>query len=832
MFSKKKRISIFVLIVLLIFPSLLLAQGMSGQGIFVDGHAVSTDNIPQASYQELLEQPSREVPKPFDEELYLYKHRLINGLILPESIDSRSLMKDSAFESSPTSILLLNSDFAGMGYTDWNPPDPILAVGPDHIVEMVNSSWAIFDKTGNKLYQTTLYDWWSNVSPSGAPYDPKLIFDQESQRWVLLAAARSDATGAAEYLISVSDDANPLGTWCNWKLDATLNGSTVTNSWADYPQIGSDDTAIYITSNQFSYGTFLYSKLRILKKSEVYQTSGCSAITWWDFWNFENADSSSVFTWQPVRTLNSSSREWLVNTVDRLSGDAITLWSVTNAGTWPPTLTREATIPVQHYGAPPDAKQLGGSSLIDTGDSRLYNAVCSGNKIYTSTTENCDWGTSDNVEACVRFVVIDTISKTVTSDSRLGADNFYYFYPAICPDNYDNVYAGFSRSGSTEYAGIWYIGRQASDGYVSGSVQLKAGEGYYLNSDSYGRNRWGDYSGIALDPSRGTIWINNEYATAFNTWGTWFGELSFNTPSTITVTSPTGGETWYAGDTNTITWSSSNAGSDVKIEVSRDGGSTWSSITGSTPNVGSYAWTVTSPTSSACRIRITSISYPSATDMSSANFIIAARSITVTSPTGGETWYAGDTNTITWSSSNAGSDVKIEVSRDGGSTWSSITGSTPNVGSYAWTVTSPTSSACRIRITSISYPSATDMSSVDFIIAAPQPIVTITCVPDSTIISRGGTLNYTVTITNNANVSTTILVATNVTKTDGSTYPAAGYLIGPLSVYLGPYESKSGHKSHTIPTGATLGHYIYHGYVGKVGVGLIYECQFDFDVTL
>jgi hypothetical protein len=123
------------------------------------------------------------------------------------------------------------------------------------------------------------------------------------------------------------------------------------------------------------------------------------------------------------------------------------------------------------------------------------------------------------------------------------------------------------------------------------------------------------------------------------------------------------------------------------------------------------------------------------------------------------------------------------------------------------------------------------MSSANFTIAARTP-VTVSCLPDVTIIPRGGTLGYTATITNNTNGSRTVLFATKVTKPDDSLYPPSGYLVGPLSVYLSPYESKSGHKSHTIPANAPLGTYTYHGYVGNYGVGLYHECHFDFEVTL
>jgi hypothetical protein len=278
----------------------------------------------------------------------------------------------------------------------------------------------------------------------------------------LLAVARSDAASTSEYLLSVSDDADPAGTWCNWKLDASLDGSNSTTNWADYPQFGFDDnSAIYITSNQFRFGTFLYSKLRVLKKSEIYWSAGCGEVTWWDFWNFENEDFSTVFTLQPVHTQSPSSMEWLVNTEGRLSGNAITLWSVTNADTWPPILARSQAS-LSRTAQPPDAKQVGGPALIDTGDSRLYNAVYRDNKIYTATTESCDWGTSGNIEACIRFVVIDTVSKTAIIDSRFGADNFYYFYPAICPASLATVMLD-SVDQANRYVGIRYTGRQSAD---------------------------------------------------------------------------------------------------------------------------------------------------------------------------------------------------------------------------------------------------------------------------------------------------------------------------------------------------------------------------------
>ena len=84
---------------------------------------------------------------------------------------------------------------------------------------------------------------------------------------------------------------------------------------------------------------------------------------------------------------------------------------------------------------------------------------------------------------------------------------------------------------------------------------------------------------------------------------------------------PNGGESWTIRSSRTIQWSS-NTGGNVKIELSRDGGTTWSTLVASTPNDGSYNWTVTRPSSANCRLRVTSTTVPGATGTSNANFTI------------------------------------------------------------------------------------------------------------------------------------------------------------------------------------------------------------------
>jgi hypothetical protein len=107
--------------------------------------------------------------------------------------------------------------------------------------------------------------------------------------------------------------------------------------------------------------------------------------------------------------------------------------------------------------------------------------------------------------------------------------------------------------------------------------------------------------------------------------GTSYGDdKSFTTAPgpTITVTFPNGGEIWAAGTNQPITWTSSGVTGPVRIHLSRNGGSTWTTIIATTSNDGSQAWSVTVPTTTQARIKVVSIAKSDVFDISDADFII------------------------------------------------------------------------------------------------------------------------------------------------------------------------------------------------------------------
>src|SRR3990170_8462688 len=94
----------------------------------------------------------------------------------------------------------ISTSFSGINAVDnesnsTTPPDPQIAAGPQHIVELVNSLGRIFDKTGGTV-QTFALDDLFDVPAGFRFFDPKVIYDATSGRWFAsLASAVDNPTG-------------------------------------------------------------------------------------------------------------------------------------------------------------------------------------------------------------------------------------------------------------------------------------------------------------------------------------------------------------------------------------------------------------------------------------------------------------------------------------------------------------------------------------------------------------------------------------------------------------------------------------------------------------
>ncbi|MCH9028436.1 MAG: T9SS type A sorting domain-containing protein, partial [Bacteroidetes bacterium] len=182
----------------------------------------------------------------------------------------------------------------------------------------------------------------------------------------------------------------------------------------------------------------------------------------------------------------------------------------------------------------------------------------------------------------------------------------------------------------------------------------------------------------------------------------------------ITVTSPNGGENWLTGSIQTITWTDDIIG-DVKIELFKTG-VFHSTIISSTPSNGSFVWNIpgSTPFGLDYKIKITSVVDTILFDESNNDFIIFTGAITMVSPSGGEIWQAGTTQTIIWTD-NISENVKIELFKSG-VFHSSIINTTSSDGSKTWDIPFGIESGLnyKIKITKIDDDSTFDFSDANF----------------------------------------------------------------------------------------------------------------------
>ncbi len=463
--------------------------------------------------------------------IYQQRQAASSTLRASEEIDKSAAKLNGLKNNSVRSIQssTLNENFQGITQTNSAPPDPVIAVGPTYVLTAVNLSFAVYNKSGTKISQTDFSSLFGSKANGVNLSDPKVIYDQYSQRYIMLVIGYSAANKKGVYLIAVSQSSNPTGSWYTYSSDATLDGTTATTYGPDYPGLGYDGNAVYVTSNQWSNytegNTFEYAKIRIFKKSQLYADS---SLTYSDFVGMSDS-YGTVFTIKPAHHFGTTSSAYLLNT-ERFGASSVTLWRIDNPLN-SPTLTEQAAISISSYSSNNPynlAPQKGSSIMIEGDNSETQDVVWQNGSLYAAFADLHNWG-SGTVEA-IHYIKIDVSTNTSVIDALYGADGYYYTYPNIYVDAYGDIAMVFCITSSSEYAGVHWTYRTPTDNSAKSSQSLQDGLGSYTVSWAMrnGDMRWGDYSGICLDASSDNqVWFCGEWATSSNSWSTQIGSFRF-----------------------------------------------------------------------------------------------------------------------------------------------------------------------------------------------------------------------------------------------------------------------------------------------------------------
>lgn len=436
------------------------------------------------------------------------------------------------------------------------PPDPHGAVGPNHVVHVVNTSIEWHTRAGVQQNSQSLNTFFAALNPLTRTFDPKVLYDQYAGRFLVVtleftSRERGFSADTSRILLAVSDDSDPNGTWFFAEIDAAtdIDGD---QTWADYPGFAVDSQAVYITANMFNFvqpSFSLGTRLWIVNKSPFYN-GGAISVNRFDPYA---AVGEAYTTTQPAHMFGTTPAglgTFLVS-YSGFSENGSSLFRVirlSNPLGVPSFNYQELTLgPIDSsfFSSLPDATQPGTAALIDTGDRRALHAVWRNNALYA--TFHVLPGSGPNAgQTTAHWVQVNTSNLNalaLANQGSIGGEDLavatHTYYPAIMVDRNGRVAVGFSTSAPTLFAGAYAVLRNPTDaaGVVSPPATIAAGLDSYLRTfrSSGGRNRWGDYSAVSLDPiTEEQFWVFNQYAlprdqpdsnNETGLWGTRFGMI-------------------------------------------------------------------------------------------------------------------------------------------------------------------------------------------------------------------------------------------------------------------------------------------------------------------
>jgi hypothetical protein len=441
-----------------------------------------------------------------------------------------------------------------------------MAVGPNHVVAVVNTSIAFFTKAGvRQLQQEMSVDGFFRGNPSKANFysDPKVFYDKASARWFVIILGLDFGTAqVGDILLAVSDDSDPNGIWSQYAIDATYTDGSSNKVWLDYPGFGMSSDTIAFTGNMFGFSAgggdvqFL-----VIPKAAVLAGRAVTATT------FKDPDAGTV---QITRSWDSSST--LFGVSDGNSTTNLDLFAITNGATAPVLTKTSLTVPekVRFRG---DVPSTGGAQL-DGFDARLFTAHYRGGTL--TAAHGVAVSASDNrqmtrwYEVKVNNWPTSGAPTLVQSGNVIGGSNEHIHMPAVNKNKLGDTVVLATRSGPNVAADLVYYARKKSDvpGRVGAPVIIKQSVG-----SAYAAFRWGDYFQVSIDPTDdSTFWVFGMTIDASNFWETWVSNFKVSSPGGDLSLTPTsigryeGGA--LAGDASSVS-ASDNVYASIPTSVQR-----------------------------------------------------------------------------------------------------------------------------------------------------------------------------------------------------------------------------------------------------------------------
>lgn len=463
-----------------------------------------------------------------------------------QSSSSEPLLSTRAAMAPPFGI-----DGFGAPHATVDPPDPQIAVGPPvagttgFIVEAYHRGLTYFQKSGARA-GVQLFS--SLFGPTNL-FDPRLVFDPYLQRFVLLVLRPGANAGAtpAEVHLAVSSGPDPRLPWTTFSWPVPNLPIPV---HPDFPSLGYDRQNLYVGMNLLNYpipgGPLVLTWFVAIDKTQLVGSGNLHK-------EEQLRQAGDFLPWAPRAAeqldlpVNAPPVGLFVASLKGIPGPQPNPFTRLTVYKWRHPFTPQSnlisadvTVPAHE---PPrvDAPQsCGTGDTLDVLSGQLLNAVWRAGDLYTAHTIWAGAAAPNRVrwyqlrsgppQAPVWWTQLAQ-SGLILTQTTSGAHSLS---PAIGVDAQLSVALVFAQSSTLEHPRLLAAGRAACEpvGVIGAPVTLMTSSACNTTCTPSGGcppYRWGDYFGIAVDPSApGKLWSVGEYFPDSNNWGTWISSLEVN----------------------------------------------------------------------------------------------------------------------------------------------------------------------------------------------------------------------------------------------------------------------------------------------------------------
>jgi len=392
------------------------------------------------------------------------------------------------------------------------PPDPELAAGPNHLVAIINGGLKFFQKDGTEDFFASMIgqnedNFFADVGANGLIFDPEALYDPYTDRFMIMAAEQDDSPLRGYFLLGISDDSDPNGTWYKYRLDVTsLAGPNI-----DSGNLGVDSQAIYLTADFVGadpkYLVYVLEKAPLLDGGPLGLTN-----------DLVIADTQSHGL--PVVHDADAPATYLIEHFEESTNTEVRLHALTDPLGALQHDTFMLTVPA--YGRPEDPPQKDTVSRPNTFDARFWSCTVHDDRMWAAHHINANRVLARWYRIKLNGWPASGLEPDLTGNGNIDpGSGIRTFFPAIEVDACANAVMVFSRSSPNEYISMSRAIRQTNDG------QFRPAEFVQVSDGPSPSGRWGDYGGIGRDPADPTLfWMHHEYTLGGpSNWRTWIASV-------------------------------------------------------------------------------------------------------------------------------------------------------------------------------------------------------------------------------------------------------------------------------------------------------------------